>query len=272
LIRRVACLATLPGDITDSQYAERIYHLFDSARIYNKEHHIAGVFLVHHNTLLQVLEGESGEIARCLYHLGRNPNVLAVSVILNRETRQPLFANRWTIKLLNEGHGAHAGFLENLKKVLGAELPVLLEQDRVRLAEFFATPVVAAVEAKPPEAVTDPCERYRQMMLSMKAWPRPTQLRLTADLIKLCPRLIGRKVRYQRLLELNLFGSEEKLVEQLHLLDGVRALELSPGPREVVAPPSQSRVASSPVSVSPGSLFSQALRKFIHARSDRGLH
>lgn len=246
-----------------------MYQLFDSARIYNKEHHINGAFLVHHNTLFQVLEGTSGELARYVYRIARDPRVASVSVIINREIAKPLF-NRWTIKLLNEGHGDHAGFLEKLHYALKSQWLIQQEKDEVRLAEFFPSFLKEKSKTATLVPITDYGTRYRQMALSMKSWPRPTQLRLTADLIKLCPRLIGRKIGYQRLLEMKIFTSEEKLVEQLQLLDHLHILDISPS--HPVAPVTPAQQASSLPESDTGSLFSQALRKFIHARSDRGMH
>lgn len=269
MTRRIAFLASLPGNMDDSEYAERIYHLFDSARIYNKEHRIHGAFLVHHNTSFQVLEGESGELAKYVYRMSRDPRLSSVSVILNREIARPLF-NRWTIKLLNEGHGDHAGFLEKLHDALKSQWLIQQEKDKSRLAEFFPSRNQENIHIAVPVAIADDGTRYRKMALSMKAWPRPTQLRLTADLIKLCPRLIGRKIGYQRLLDMELFSSEEKLVEQLQLLDHIHVLEISPAQQPASLPALQEHTA--PTTVSSGSLFSQALRKFIHARTDRGMH
>lgn len=268
MTRRIACLATLPGDTTDSQYAERIYTLFDSIRIYNKEHDIKGAFLVHHQSLLLVLEGEADKVARLVYHLGRNPLVSSVSAILNRRIAHPLF-NRWTIKLLNEGRSNHADFLTRLYEALRSQWHLQHADDKTRLMEFFPDHQDAVHTETRSVVSGDFSRRYRQMYLSMKAWPRPTQLRLTADLIKLCPRLIGRQIGYQRLLDLKLFSSEEKLLEQLRLLDHVQALQLSPLQQGVAANGDQPNAGVATAGATAGSLFSQALRKFIHARSDR---
>lgn len=265
MTRRIAFLASLPGDIADSEYAERVYQLFDSARIYNKEHQINGAFLVHHNTLFQVLEGASGELAKYVYRTSRDPRLSSVSVILNREVARPLF-NRWTIKLLNEGHSTHAEFLEKLHYALKSQWLIQQEKDKNRLAEFFPARSKENIHTAVPVPIVDYGTRYRKMALSMKAWPRPTQLRLTADLIKLCPRLVGRKIGYQRLLEMKIFSSEEKLIEQLQLLDHIHVLEISPANQTLATPAVQEQPAAG------GSLFSQALRKFIHARTDRGVH
>lgn len=271
MTRRIAFLATLPGETTDSQYAERIYHLFDSARIYNKEHHINGAFLVRHNTVFQILEGRAGEMAKYVYQIGRDPGISFVSVILNQEVARPLF-NRWTIKLLNEGHGDHTEFLEKLHYSLKPQWLIQHEKDKSRLAEIFPNHLNERIRKKTPAVVGDYGSRYRQAALSMKSWPRPTQLRLTADLIKLCPRLIGKKIGYQRLLSMKLFLSEEKLLEQLRLLDHIKVLEVSPIHHSASLQSSQEQVVSPPATASSGSLFSQALRKFIHAKSDRGIH
>lgn len=269
MTRRTAFLATLPGDIADSEYAERVYQLFDSARIYNKEHGIKGAFLVHHNTLFQVLEGDSGELAKYVYRMARDPRFSSFSVILNREVARPLF-NRWTIKLLNEGHVDHSEFLEKLHTALQSQWLIQQDKDESRLAEFFPSRLKKNPLTAVSRSIADCGKSYRQMALSMKSWPRPTQLRLTANLIKLCPRLIGRRIGYQRLLDMKLFNSEEELVEQLRLLDHIDALEIFPVSQSGALP--AGRESAESASVSSGSLFSQALRKFIHARTDRGLH
>lgn len=267
LIRRIAFLATMPGDTNDSQYADRVYQLFESARIYNKAHDINGAFLVRDNNLLLIIEGKASDLAKVTYQMGRDPRIADLSVVINRDTPTALF-NRWAIKLLNNGHDEHTTFLAKLQYALNSQLEIRAEADRARLAAFFLTPPRHHNADTQPMASSAPSQRYQSMLLSMKSWPRPTQLRLTADLIKLCPLLIGHQVSYQRLLDLNIFASEEKLLEQLRLLDDVQALELSPLPANASLHKigDQTPVSSS----SPSSTFSQALRRFIQARTSGG--
>tara|TARA_R110000850_G_scaffold219219_2_gene344804 strand:+ start:837 stop:1517 length:681 start_codon:yes stop_codon:yes gene_type:complete len=214
LIKRIACLATLVKSAHKNHHSERVFSAFETARIFNKENNINGSFLIKDTITLQVLEGDSDALAKVIYRINRDPGITAVSIILNKEIKQPAFS-RWSIKLLDDDPSHHTPYIKKMHALLQADLRFPSEADKEMFRYLFdfasEQPLHPSAQHKKPCSETINHEHFNHTTLSMKSWPCPTKLRLTAPLMKISSILIGHSVSYQRLVELQLFSSEAEL-------------------------------------------------------------
>ncbi|MDO3383961.1 BLUF domain-containing protein [Gilvimarinus algae] len=269
MLKRIACLSSIDGPDNNNRYSEQVFNTFDTARVYNKEHDIVGVFLVFKNILLQVAEGEANELAKVIYRINRDPRISDVSIIVNEHIEKPAFS-RWSIKLLSENCDAHAQHLKKIENLLKGGLNLSGAIDSIRYHKLFNMGETSAPTSKQQIDSHEQSAPFRDTVLSMPSWPRPTQLRLDAALMKLCPLLIKKHVPYQRLVSLNLFAHEQELTELLHRLQQARALEVI-----AVAEPDNLRILSSQrenkAPAPARGRFSQALRSFISNHRAKGI-
>ena len=56
-MKRIACLSTLTNLPAGESGSEQLIQLYNSTRVYNREHDVTGVFLVSGAYLLQIPEG-----------------------------------------------------------------------------------------------------------------------------------------------------------------------------------------------------------------------
>lgn len=274
VIKRIACFATIKPSDEYQTYSEQVFSIYDSARRFNKEHGLLGVFVVHGQILLQILEGEPNTLAKALYRVNRDPRIKDISVILNKSFERPAFS-RWSIKMIKGDGEAHREFLTRLKQIVAPYAVVRLPQDCERFRTLFGATNIAANNALTPDANTDQALRFRGHTLAMSAWPRPTQLRLSAPLMKLCQILIGHSVSYQKLWSMGLFESETELNRQLDALYQANALEVFRlgDPNNVHTLPEPSTLNGSGTGQAPvsRSRFSQALKQFIQGQKSKRL-
>lgn len=274
MAKRIACLSTLKDEGSDQGYSEQVFSIFDSARLYNKENEIYGVFLVCGDVLLQVMEGASDKLANAIYRASRDPRVGDVSIIVNQAITKPVFS-RWTIKLISERNAENAQYLETLRKLVEPLIKSCKDADRVRLAKIFHADSADEAASSTSDSAVQNTENtapdFSGKVISMNSWPRPTDLRLTAPLMKLCPLLIGRKVSYDRLQAANIFENETLLYELLCQLHSVGSLIVnSRSNKASVSGIEDARNARGDSSQN-SNRFSQALRNFIQSHKAKGV-
>lgn len=215
--------------------------MYNSTRIYNREHDVTGVFLVSKNHVLQIIEGDGQALGNLIYRFGRDTRCQDLSVVYNQHTSSSQFQG-WTIRFIGESSNNHSAFLQKLDQILAGNIDLKNPTDRQRYDVFFSGLVSGTVPApapagqpgiealiptaKPPLADNVvPLARqgarnaYQKSVISLSRWPKPSQLKLTHDLIKLCSRLVGKPVLYERLCATGICQSESVLLQYLSSLD-----------------------------------------------------
>ena len=262
-MKRIACLSTLADLPPGESGSEQLIELYNSTRVYNREHDVTGVFLVSGNTLLQLLEGDGQVLANLLYRFSREALSQELSVVYKVDITRPQFHN-WNIRFVAKGDDKHRDFLNKLHTLLGDQLQPRSARDQQRLQTFFAKPPTRPTSPPPPViecAAKDRDSRhhrYEHCLISLSRWPRPSQLKLSHELIKLCSRLVRKPVRYERLRALDICPSETALVDYLQRLEALGLLRADRDAAAAVAAPAPTSTAT------PSSArFSQVLRRFL---------
>jgi len=250
-LKQIAYLSTFSLDAADMRFSAEMINILNASRQYNTAHDITGVIFVAGNFVLQILEGDSAELGALMYKITRDKRHHDVSIVLNRMVQARAFAN-WSMRFISEATELHERLLQRINAEFKCHFKVTNEMDRTRLAKMLKAANVA-----PDNARQAPSERtsFDRQMLSMSAWPRPNQLRLTSDVIYLCTNLVGKEQSYESLKSEPMFSSNEHLNSRLTAIEGLgllrrKHLAMEPGVSHVVANRGLDR-------------FSSVLRKFI---------
>ena len=270
-MKRIACLSTLTNLPAGESGSEQLIELYNSTRVYNREHDVTGVFLVSGAYLLQILEGDGQTLANLLYRFSRESLSQDVSVVYKTDISQPKFQN-WSIRFVGIGDDKHREFLGKLHTLLAGQLQPRSAQDQLRLQSFFGdlpSPATAApqpvTEAVEKNAVSAPAKlhsHYEKCLISLSRWPKPSQLKLSHELIKLCSRLVRKPMLYERLRALDICQSEAVLVDYLRSLEALGILSAkrdTTNVRNIAASVPATAASPSPASAR----FSQVLRRFL---------
>ncbi len=262
MAKRIACLSSIVQTASGISYSEQVYQIFDSARRYNKEHDIVGIFLVYQDTLLQIFEGNGKELAQVIYRTNRDPRLTQISVIVNQDIESLKFT-RWNLKLIHDSSAAHSDYLIKINRLLQPALRLSSTLDKLRYEKLLTRD-----DTEKPNILPDMGRpNFANTLLSMKSWPRPTALRMDAGLMKICPLLIHKTVSYARLKDLQLFAENEELDQHLLQLHKINALQVTqqeaPPKPHPLHPPKRAKPKNN-------SSFSQALRQFISQHRTKG--
>ena len=109
-MKRIACLSTLTNLPAGESGSEQLIELYNSTRVYNREHDVTGVFLVSGAYLLQILEGDGQTLANLLYRFSRESLSQDVSVVYKTDISQPKFQN-WSIRFVGIGDDKHLSLI-----------------------------------------------------------------------------------------------------------------------------------------------------------------
>jgi hypothetical protein len=242
---------------------------YDESRKFNSQHNVNGVFVVYKNIVLQVLEGEATAVANAAYRIRRDSRFERCSIIVNCDIETPYFKT-WFIRLVQPGVKTPQTLLAKLKKVLENDFVFESPKDRklyedIFIAERNTVPAIPIPRLKPSNdsQYQNPDEQkstadFSKCALSISAWPKPTQMRLTPPEMKTCSLLSHQFVPYKHLLTRGIWQSEPELFRFLNKLQNAGVLQIKAASNpEVDAPESQD---STPVK---SDRFSQLLKKFI---------
>lgn len=270
-MKRIACISTITTQPDEGDISTQLMELYNSTRVYNRENDITGVILISDSSCLQIMEGNSESLASAIYRMGRDPRISDFSVVMNCNADIAEFAG-WKIRILGNGTDAHLDFVARLKETLADKIQAKNNNDRTRLERFFGKQEintnVAAPKLTEPTSISRTSKKiYDDCVLSVSAWPRPTQMRMTPELIRLCSNLTKRPAHFERILALKLCSSNEKLTHYLSVLESLGLLKThssvgAPNLRVLSNTPSIANTAEQPVSKTTDR-FSRVLRRFI---------
>ncbi|WP_339674051.1 BLUF domain-containing protein [uncultured Zhongshania sp.] len=274
-MKRIACISTITTQPDEGDASTQLMALYNSTRVYNRENDITGVFLVSDSSCLQIMEGNAESLANAIYRIGRDPRISDFSVVMNCNADAAEFAG-WKIRIIGAGTDAHLDFIARLKESLADKIQAKSSTDKTRLESFFGrpelpTPTPTTTLATPtpaPANISSTSKKiYEDCVVSVSAWPRPTQMRMTPELIRLCSNLTKRPAHFERILALKLCSSNEKLTHYLSVLESLGLLKTHssvgvPNLRVVSNPSISANTAEQPVNKT-ADRFSRVLRRFI---------
>ncbi|GAB3378461.1 BLUF domain-containing protein [Spongiibacter taiwanensis] len=234
-MKRIACLSTLSEPSERGNTSAQLVDMYNSTRIFNREHDITGVCLVCQQHVLQIIEGDSTALAKLIHRFRRDPRCQDLSVIFDQQASSTQFQG-WTIRFIGQGGNNHNAFMQKLEHLLGGRVDLAFARDSERFKLFFQGGVGSglAQPADSTEGVTEnpaapangvPAEgqgarnAYQKSVISLVRWPKPSQLKLTHDMIKLCSRLVRKPVLYERLCATGICQSEPVLLQYLASLE-----------------------------------------------------
>lgn len=280
-MKRIACISTIVGPSGEEDSSTKLMALYNSTRVYNRENDITGVFLVSEKNCLQIMEGSSESLANAVYRISRDDRISDFSIVMNSQTKGDEFAG-WTIRFINNASASHHSFLAKLQNQCFSDIQPKSDLDRERLKCFFGH---ARTANKNPEktlkkiaaypgsnsAATETSKHYNENVVSISTWPRPTQLKMTPELIKLCSNLAKRPAHFERILAQNICSSPEKLNSYLSALERLGLLKIhatANGPNlRVIGRPSPESTPESNAAIQPtekaADRFSSVLRRFL---------
>ncbi|WP_269617511.1 BLUF domain-containing protein [Zhongshania sp. BJYM1] len=272
-MKRIACISTITTQPDEGDASTQLMALYNSSRVYNRENDITGVFLVSDSSCLQVMEGNAESLASAVYRMGRDPRISDFSVVMNSTADVAEFSG-WKIRIISAGTDAHLDFVARLKEIVADKIQAKSSHDSTRLESFFGTPKLAA-NSQPPKLAESTStgtsstrkKVYDDCVVSVSAWPRPTQMRMTPELIRLCSNLTKRPAHFERILALKLCSSTEKLTHYLSILESLGLLKThsSVGAPNLSVVSNQSITTNTTASAASTTAdrFSRVLRRFI---------
>ncbi|MDY6918988.1 MAG: BLUF domain-containing protein [Pseudomonadota bacterium] len=269
-MKRIVCLCTLPQSFQDNLSAY-LMDAYDDLRKFNIEYDIKGIFIVYRNTVLLVLEGEGKAVARAAYKTRMDTRFKTCSIIVNCKIETPYF-NRWSIRLVKPDSESQQLFLNRLKKELEKDFVFESPKDRklyedIYIAERNQVPAgaPAASGAGAPQAQELKHSDLVQYSVSLSAWPKPTQMKLTPPAMKTCSLISNRFVPYQTLIDRKIWPTEADLEQFINLLYSLETLSLKMYQQPAGVSPAQAepqKTAEQKTSEKQDR-FSQLIKKFI---------
>ena len=279
-MKRVACIGSLRSSADDPTISSQFMDIYSSLTAFNEENGIQGIFLVLGDSFFHVMEGESTKLANCIYKLNKEQRISGVSIVLNQAMEKGIFSS-WSIRHMMKASDEQVKFMARLKKVIGDDLKPQSDHDQIRIDSFFGRVEMENIAVNgsrsdrfsqmnagyPAKGQKD----YKNSVVYLTAWPKPSQLKLTPDYIRICSRLVSRPVEFDKLAAQKLCSSDAALTDCLSVLDGLGLLVKKKGSAgtglEVVSsrslPSARERKASS-------DRFGSVLRQFIESKRANG--
>jgi hypothetical protein len=252
------------GTITEDKGSSHLIKLYNESRVHNSENDIKGIFLIHKNIVFQVIEGEADKIAEAVYRSRRDKDLNDFSVVINTHIKEPLYKN-WPLRFVNNGNASHAEFIQKLQDVLTRQIVVSNSKDKDLISAIFSIPnSVVKFPIKKSDATAlsndEPNanklrDGYTGYALSVTTWPKPSQMPMSAQIIKTCSLLSRGFVNYNDLLAKQIWASEIELVKCLNSLNKLGILNAT------LSKDNKSQATAKPTN----DRFSNLLRKFLHS-------
>lgn len=224
VINRLVYISKLSLSVDDPKYARMLVNVLMKARIYNKSKNVTSVLFVSDRTCIQILEGESNELGKLMFKISRDDRHDDVKVLYNKKVSERLYSD-WYMKLLTADTSLYS---ESIAKFRLAD-----EDGYARVSQHSNDTFVCAKpsESKQKEVITNDgidAKEYANMCLSIKSWPKSSQLQLTSSGTRLCSLLIGKWVTFDDLSKHLIYKSETELNHNLKKLDLLGVLFVKP--------------------------------------------
>ncbi len=239
-MRRIACIGKL-SSANQTQLCEQVLDIFNQSRIFNSSKQIHGIFLVQEEIILQVFEGNQDNIGEAIYKARRDHQIEDLTIIANYSCAKPAFSS-WNMRYIRPGGHTSQVHLERIK----AELEPHLKSDQAAALTLFRrifpapatdTGTTAATHGTArldqatviaTENTSLDAEQLRTQLLSIRAWPKASQVKLSSPVMKACALMSKGKISYQELQQRCLWATETELTHFLSQLNYIGILVLAP--------------------------------------------
>lgn len=216
-MKRIGCVGEIKSD-KNTGLSEAVVGIFNELRVFNNEYSINGVFLVFHNTVLQILEGETHQVASAIYKLGRDPRLANVSILFNNDVNSEYFSS-WKVRFLQSSSKSHKQYLDQLYEDIfeGVDISDADAKERVdqlffkrgSTAEVGASQAAGGVTSLKDSIIT--LKDLHKMEFGITGWPKPGQLTLTPQVMKACSLLSKSPLSYRGLVSRQVWSTEKEL-------------------------------------------------------------
>lgn len=224
VINRLVYVSELKLSVEDPKYTRMLVNVLMKARIYNKSKSITSVLFVSDRTCIQVLEGDSNELGKLMFKVSRDDRHHNVKVLYNKKVSERLYGD-WSMKLLTTDTSLYN---ESIVKFRLSD-----EDGYTRVSPYSNGIFVCAEPCKNErkEVKTSNSiglKKYTNMRISIKSWPKSSQLQLTNSSMRLCSLLMGKWVAFDELSRRLIFKSDIELSHNLEKLDFLGILLVKP--------------------------------------------
>ncbi|MDO6682614.1 BLUF domain-containing protein [Oceanobacter sp. 5_MG-2023] len=242
-MKRIGCIGTLQTGAFDNHSAY-ILDIFNELRSYRLSHESNGIFIAFDDNFLLILEGNPDSLATNLYRIRRDHRIKYISILFNQNINKVIFTH-WRLKFFDKQSEAHADYLFNLRKKVIPSITLGSPEDQLIFDTFFpsakppeppehshpsiseASPLACTKSPQSPASID-----FEHKLLSLSAWPKPTQLQLTPPIMKTCSLLSHHKISYQTLYNKGIWASETELKALLSALIKLGVLIVNEAPAE----------------------------------------
>ena len=265
-MKRIACIGRL-SSATRSQLCEHVLDIFNQSRIFNASKQIHGIFLVHQDIIFQLLEGSQDKLGEAIYKARRDFGIDELTIIANYSCDKALFSS-WNMRYIRPGGHTTQSHLEKIRTELA---PHLKSDHSGALALFnaiFAAEPEAPLTGSDQPAATQPADEgtadaeiFHQRLMSIRAWPKASQIKLTPEVMKACALMSKGKISFHELGQRNLWKSDAEITHFLSQLNRFGILVLSP-----LSAPANDSVSPAPAQQEPapsGDRFGMLMKKFL---------
>ena len=228
-MKRIVCISTILSPSNDPSVSSQVIDIFNSTRSFNTDHHITGVFLVASNLLLQVIEGDPTILGNIVFKMRHDQRMEDFNVIHNSNVENSEFAS-WGIKVIRSDAEGHHNVVDKLRRLLDGQLELKNQLDEQRVKAFLEPKVSLAVNPSPrikslaSGSLGEEVE-LQKSILSLSSWPKPGQIKLNPDLIRICARMVRRPLHYNDLKNAGIISNPDALDSYLQELDRLNLLK-----------------------------------------------
>lgn len=214
-MKRIGCIGEIKSD-KSTGLSEAVVSIFNELRVFNNEYSINGVFLVFQNVVLQILEGETHQVASAIYKLGRDPRLNNVTILFNNDTGSAYFSS-WKVRFLQSSSKSHKQYLDQLYNDIFEDVDISDAEAKERVDQLFFRREGLA-DASLPETEAHSIGRtiitlkdLYKMEFGITGWPKPGQLTLTPQVMKACSLLSKSPLSYRGLVSRQVWATEKEL-------------------------------------------------------------
>lgn len=225
-MNRLAYVSTMHSKPGGKSTSDQILTILNTSYSFNKNHGITGVLLIANTTIFEFLEGDNDILGQLFYRISRDKRHYDVSLIMNETNIETRLFTRWTMRLLSVGVKSHYSALEKIIQSCGNCFDLKSEKDKHRFDIIFPQDLLdqsytTKVDIDKPK-IDQP---YTGVTLTLTKWPRPTDLKMTKELVDLCMRLRKNKETFNNLAQSGVYTTDEDLLKDLKKIDDLGLLK-----------------------------------------------
>ena len=224
LINRLVYISKLNLSVEDPKYARMLVNVLMKARIYNKSKNVTSALFVSDRTCIQILEGDSNELGKLMFKISRDDRHDHVKVLYNKKVSERLYED-WSMKLLTADTLLYN---ESIVKFRLSDEDGYTHISQLSNGAFVCDAPSKNKQKSLMASNSTGLKKYTDMCLSIKSWPKSSQLQLTSSSIRLCTLLMGKWVTFDELSQHLIYKSDTELRHNLEKLDLLGVLFVKP--------------------------------------------